>query len=121
MSDPQRPPQSAVAAQAERRGFGRRVMFRQATAVVLGGAQWPCIVIDKSESGAQLKVKDRFDFPDTFKLVIEDDNQVVHCNVLRRTGEDVAVEFVTAPRITSDLVTLAPRISTIRKKPVTVA
>jgi hypothetical protein len=121
MSDVQRPQQTANAVEPERRGFGRRVMFRQATAVVAGGARWPCIVIDKSDSGAQLKVKDRVGFPDTFKLVIEDDNQVVHCNVLRRTEEGVAVEFVAAPRITSEAVTLAPRVSTIRKKPITVA
>ena len=97
MFDVSTTPRVADGDMAERRVFGRRAMFRQATAVGLGGARWPCIVVDKSETGAQLKVKDRFDFPDTFKLVIADDNQVVHCNVVRRTAAFIGVEFARSP------------------------
>jgi hypothetical protein len=126
MSDPLIAPRSADAAQPERRAFGRRTMFRQATAVVLGGARWPCFVVDKSEVGARLKVKDLLEFPDTFKLVIEDDNQVVHCQVVRRTPEFIAVEFVATPkladtRVANNGAAPAARFSTIRKKPLTVA
>ena len=121
LSDVQTQSKSA-AAEPERRTFGRRAMFLHATAVVMGGGRWPCIVVNKSETGAQLKVKDRLDFPDTFKLVIEDDNQVVHCSVLRRTDELVAVEFVAAPKPAADVaVATTPRVSTIRKKPITAA
>jgi hypothetical protein len=98
MSDDPSSFSAASAVPTERRTFGRRAMFRQATAVVMGGARWPCIVVEKSATGARLKVKDHFDFPDQFKLVIEDDNQVVQCAVLRRTAEFVAVEFVSAPK-----------------------
>jgi hypothetical protein len=98
MFDVSTSPGVADANMAERRVFGRRAMFRQATAVDLGGARWPCVVVDKSETGAQLKVKGRFDFPDTFKLVIEDDNQVVQCNVVRQTAEFIGVEFARPPK-----------------------
>jgi PilZ domain len=111
---------ASPAVEPERRTFGRRAMFLHATAVVMGGARWPCIVVNKSETGAQLKVKDRFDFPDLFKLVIEDDNQVVHCSVIRRAEDLVGVEFVAAPRPPVDAAAPAtPRVSTIRKKVIT--
>jgi hypothetical protein len=83
--------------QPERRQFGRRAMFRPAIAMVMGGATWPCIVVDKSEMGARLKVKNIEDFPDTFKLIIEDDDFVVPCAVVHRTGDFVGVQFVRAP------------------------
>ena len=118
MSDVSTAPKAPEAVQSERRAFGRRAMFRPATAVVLGGARWACIVVDKSETGARLKVMDRFDFPETFKLVLEDDNQVVQCQVVRRTEEFIAVEFVATPPVKAEASTLAPRVSTIRKKPV---
>jgi hypothetical protein len=118
MSDTLTETNATDAVQPERRGFGRRTMFRQATAVVLGGARWPCFVVDKSETGARLKVKDWIEFPETFKLVLEDDNQVVQCQVVRRTPESIAVEFVATPKVADNGAAPAARFSTIRKKPV---
>jgi hypothetical protein len=92
----------ASAIQPDRRHFGRRAMFRHATAIVLGGATWPCFVVDKSQSGVRLKVRDALDFPDTFKLIIEEDDFVVQCAVVHRTGDFVGVKFIRSPMKLSD-------------------
>jgi PilZ domain len=97
MSIVQSRPGFGAPVQPERRQFGRRAMFRPATAMVVGGATWPCIVVDKSEMGARLKIKDVEDFPDTFKLIIQDDDFVVSCAVVHRTGDFVGVQFVRPP------------------------
>jgi PilZ domain len=96
MSDILIQPKFGRPGQPERRSFGRRTMFRHAEAIVPGGPRWPCIVIDKSEAGALIKVKLGTDLPDTFKLILADDNQVLQCNVIRREPEHVGVEFVRA-------------------------
>jgi PilZ domain len=81
----------------ERREFGRRVMFRHATAVVAGGAVWSCIIIDKSEIGARIRVKDKYDFPDNFKLIIEDDDFVAQCIVIHRASDVIGIQFIRPP------------------------
>jgi hypothetical protein len=98
MSDASNHPKFGSAGQPERRSFGRRTMFRHATAMVPGGPRQPCIVIDKSDVGALLKVKELVELPNEFKLILEDDNQVLYCQVVRRNHEHIGVEFVSAPR-----------------------
>jgi hypothetical protein len=83
---------------ADRREFGRRAMFLHALAVTLGGGTWPCHVVDKSDAGARLKVKDSLDFPDLFRLVIESEDLVVQCAVVHRTGEFVGCKFIRSPQ-----------------------
>jgi hypothetical protein len=97
MFDVMTKPRFAAPIQPERRNFGRRVMFRHATALVMGGASWSCVVVDKSETGARLRVKDVTDFPDLFKLIIEADDLVVQCAVVHRTTDYVGVQFLRAP------------------------
>jgi hypothetical protein len=99
MSDVLTQPKFGVPGQPERRSFGRRTMFRHAEAIVPGGPRFACIVIDKSETGALLKVKPGLELPDTFKLILEDDNQVLPCSVTRREPEHVGVEFVRAAKL----------------------
>jgi hypothetical protein len=83
---------------ADRREFGRRAMFLNALAVTMGGAKRPCYVVDKSDSGARLKVRDAMDFPDVFRLVIESEDLVVQCAVVHRTGEFVGCKFIRSPQ-----------------------
>jgi PilZ domain len=116
MSDTLTQPKFYAPGQPERRSFGRRTMFRHAEAVVPGGPRFPCIVIDKSDAGALLKVKPGVELPDSFKLILEDDNQVLQCNVIRREPEHVGVEFVRAAKVDIKIVPSMLRSSVLLKK-----
>jgi PilZ domain len=116
MTDVSTPPRFGAPGQPERRSFGRRAMFLHAEAIVPGGPRWPCIVIDKSEAGALLKVKDLVALPDVFKLLIGDENQVLHCQVIRRDADHVGVEFVAAPKPSAKIEPSMLRSSVLLKK-----
>jgi PilZ domain len=116
MSDALTQPKFGVPGQPERRSFGRRTIFRHAEAIVPGGPRFPCIVIDKSEAGALLKVKDGIELPDTFKLILEDDNQVLPCRVIRRADDQVGVEFVRSAKLDVKIEPSMLRSSLLLKK-----
>ena len=116
MSNTSTPARFGAPGQPERRSFGRRTMFLHAEAIVPGGPRWPCIVLDKSDVGALLKVKDLVVLPEQFKLLIGDENQVFNCQVVRRDGDHVGVEFVAAPKLSAQLDPSKLRSSLLLKK-----
>jgi len=82
----------------ERRRFGRRAVFKRATIVTDGGVETGCVVVDISADGARLKLSDPAIIPDRLGLMIEDDDFSVHCKVIRREDEHLAVHFIGSPR-----------------------
>src|SRR4026208_2335112 len=59
----------------------------------------PCTVRDLSDTGARLRLTGSVNAPDTFELIIELDGLEAPCKVVRRNGNDIAVRFLSQPRI----------------------
>jgi hypothetical protein len=57
-----------------------------------------CVVRDMSDTGARLKTEGSLTVPDTFELVIEVDGMEASCEVVWRSGREVGVRFLGAPR-----------------------
>jgi hypothetical protein len=82
-----------------------------------------CTVRDISEAGARLRLTGSVNAPDTFDLIIELDGFEANCEVVRRSGNEMSVRFVSAPRIVppkrSQVITpLTPaQAPSLRKKP----
>ena len=54
----------------------------------------PCTIKDISETGARLIVNGSINAPDTFELIVELDGLEAQCRVVRRTANEVRVNFV---------------------------
>jgi len=82
-----------------------------------------CTVRDVSDTGARLRMSGSVTAPDTFELIIELDGLEASCEVVRRNGNDIAVRFLSAPRLVppkrSHIVNpLVPtQTPTLRRKP----
>jgi hypothetical protein len=82
-----------------------------------------CMVRDISATGAKLRVEGSVTAPDTFELLIPLDGLEANCQVVWRSGTDVGVKFLGAPRtvaakraqIVNPLVPAAA--PTLRRKP----
>jgi hypothetical protein len=59
----------------------------------------PCTVRDLSATGARLRIESSVAAPDTFVLVIELDGFEADCEVVHRRAKEIAVKFLSAPRI----------------------
>jgi len=82
----------------ERRHFGRRATFKRALLRYSDGRQEPCIVVDISEGGARLTVKDAATIREAFDLVMVEDDFAAWCTVAHRTSNSIGVRFARAPR-----------------------
>ena len=82
-----------------------------------------CLVRDMSATGARLKVDGSVAAPDTFELLIPLDGLEANCQVVWRSGVDVGIKFLAAPRIvaakrTQSINALTPsRAPSLRRKP----
>jgi hypothetical protein len=57
-----------------------------------------CTVRDISATGARLRVEGSVTAPDTFELLIPLDGLEASCQVVWRSGSDIGVKFLGAPR-----------------------
>ena len=87
----------------ERRRFGRRQTFKHATAVLEDRRRLPCSVVNMSEGGALLQVREPEALDDVFDLVIPEDNIQVSCRIAHRTAGRIGVAFSRSPRFASRL------------------
>jgi len=82
-----------------------------------------CTVRDISATGARLRVEGSVTAPDTFELLIQLDGLEANCQVVWRSGSDVGVKFLGAPRTVTVkraqvINPLAPAAApTLRRKP----
>jgi PilZ domain-containing protein len=82
-----------------------------------------CLVRDMSATGARLKVSGSVTAPDTFELLIALDGLEANCQVVWRSGQDIGVKFLGAPRIVGtkrgqSITAMVPtRAPTLRRKP----
>jgi hypothetical protein len=82
-----------------------------------------CLLRDMSATGARLRVEGSVAAPDTFELLVPLDGLEAHCQVVWRSGADIGVRFLSAPRIvaakrTQVVNALAPaKAPTLRRKP----
>ncbi|MGD9804058.1 MAG: PilZ domain-containing protein [Hyphomicrobiaceae bacterium] len=81
-----------------RRRFGRRTTFKRALIVPERGDNVQCIAVSWSDGGALLDLGERDCPHDTFNLLLGDDDIVVYCNVVRRFGRKIGVEFLRSPQ-----------------------
>ncbi|MEE8189268.1 MAG: PilZ domain-containing protein [Kiloniellales bacterium] len=66
---------------------GAQIVYRDGNCVM------DCLISNLSEGGAKLKPSDIFACPDTFELRIKD-APARRCRIVRRSGSEVAVEFL---------------------------
>lgn len=60
-------------------------------------ATLPCVVRDRSGSGARLQVQQAAIVPDTFELIVELDGLEVPAEVVWRTAKEVGIRFLATP------------------------
>lgn len=92
---------SALIKQAEgdaRRAARRRVLKAGLAASNDRHLTVNCTVRDLSDTGARLKTEGSVGVPDTFELTIEVDGLEASCAVVWRSGQEVGVKFLAAPR-----------------------
>lgn len=80
--------------QSERRGFGRRESQIHAFVRVPGRTAEPCIVLNYSDRGALLAFSSQIVLPEKFRLCVEAKAIDVHCEVRRRNGRQLGVQFL---------------------------
>ncbi|MGU3668392.1 PilZ domain-containing protein [Methylobacterium sp. A49B] len=75
----------------------RRESRREATSllvhVLTTRGRMPCTMVDRSERGAQLKVLNPFDLPETFTLVIKESGEIRDVHVTWRQHNSIGVMF----------------------------
>jgi hypothetical protein len=82
-----------------------------------------CLVRDMSATGARLKAEGSLTVPDTFELIIEVDGMEASCEVVWRSGHEVGVRFLGAPRMVAAKRVLVvnplvpPSAPTLRRRP----
>lgn len=108
-----------------RRSIRRRILKSGLICFNARHSTLPCVVRDFSENGARLRVTGSINAPDTFELFIELDGIWVDCEVVRRNGEEVGVEFTSeikrvTPRRAQVLGSSAerPQVATLRRRPI---
>ena len=80
-------------------------------------------VRDMSATGARLRVEGSVTAPDTFELLIPLDGLEANCQVVWRSGADLGVRFLAAPRMVAAkrqqvICALTPaKAPTLRRKP----
>ena len=57
-----------------------------------------CTIRDISDTGARLRMESSLVVPDTFELIVEMDGLEANCEVVWRSGTEVGVRFLGAPR-----------------------
>jgi hypothetical protein len=81
-----------------RRKRARREFDYSAMLVASDGRQWPASIVDISEAGAQLAVRDASDLAEAFSLLIGGKNAVRReCTIVWRSGARVGVAFNRRP------------------------
>jgi hypothetical protein len=58
-----------------------------------------CILRDMSATGARLRVEGSITAPDTFELLIPLDGLEANCQVVWRSGHELGIQFLSAPRM----------------------
>jgi len=82
-----------------------------------------CTLRDMSATGARLRVSGSVTAPDTFELLIPLDGLEANCQVVWRSGVDLGVRFLSAPRMVAAkrqqvVCALTPtKAPTLRRKP----
>lgn len=82
-----------------------------------------CLVRDMSATGARLRIEGSVTAPDTFELLIPLEGLEANCQVVWRSGADLGVRFLAAPRIVAAkrqqvVCALTPaKAPTLRRKP----
>ncbi len=82
-----------------------------------------CLVRDMSATGARLRIEGSVTAPDTFELLIPLEGLEANCQVVWRSGADLGVKFLAAPRIVAAkrqqvICALTPaKAPTLRRKP----
>jgi len=79
---------------ADRRVFGRRESFIHAVVRIPGRPPEPCIVRNYSEGGALIEFPSKLEPPQTFRLIIDSKGVDTMCDVRRRNGATVGVQFL---------------------------
>jgi PilZ domain len=82
----------------ERRKFGRRSVCKHAVAVLEDGRRVEGVVVDISEGGARIQVKDVTLLQSTFMIEIPDDDFVVKCEIVHYLENAVGLRFIQSPR-----------------------
>jgi len=112
----------SAAQEDKRRSARRRVLKGAIVAFNDRHCTLPCTVRDISETGARLRLTGSVNAPDTFELIIQLDGFEASCEVIRRSGDNIGVRSLSAPRRTPPKRTqivnpLAPaQTSSLRKK-----
>jgi hypothetical protein len=81
------------------RRSGRRQDLRYAARIesLVDGAEFPCTLIDISQTGARLAMRDPAAAPDEFLLRLALGRQALrHCAVVWRDGSSLGVRFIVA-------------------------
>lgn len=82
-----------------------------------------CLVRDMSATGARLRIEGSVTAPDTFELLVPLEGLEANCQVVWRSGADLGVRFLAAPRIVAPkrqqvICALTPvKAPTLRRKP----
>ncbi|KAB2918510.1 MAG: PilZ domain-containing protein [Hyphomicrobiaceae bacterium] len=93
---------TGTSTRAERRRATRRLVLKAGIVAFNDRhSTLPCRVRNISETGARLEIGGSLNAPDTFDLIIEIDGLEARCEVIRRNGNQIAVRFVSPPRITA--------------------
>lgn len=80
---------------SERRRFGRRDTCLEAMIVTGGGETRRCLVVNRSQGGAALRILDAGEVPDRFLLAIVGEDTIAPCRVAHRTDGRIGVEFIS--------------------------
>lgn len=78
---------------AERRQFGRRPVNANATAVLPGGVEVPCVIKDLSDGGALLHFSSGVAPVQSFVLSVDDTPHNLKCEIRHRNGPRIGVMF----------------------------
>lgn len=79
----------------ERRRFGRRDACQPAVILTAKGDAVRCLIINKSDGGAALRVTGDVAVTKNFLLVIDAEDSVTSCRLVHRTGDRIGVEYVS--------------------------
>jgi len=82
----------------DRREFGRRPVFKQATIAQSGGQRLAATILDASDGGVRLKVEQPELVEKEFYLEIPEDDFIVRCRLTRIDEVAVGAQYIKAPR-----------------------
>lgn len=87
------PPQSGEATEA-RNSLRRRVLKTGQIQINQNYSEIPCRLRNTSETGALIEVAEKYIVPDSFTLCIPMDGFSVACQIARRNGTKIGIQFV---------------------------